>query len=82
MAEITNLAIAQKEKSQLEVTKALEEVKIAQVKTRVIEIGAREILASETKEVLEEEKIKETKPEEIIIEDKRILSKKRSNSWF
>ena len=78
LAEITNLAIAQKEKSQLEVTQALEEVKIAQVKTRVIEIGAREILASETKEVLEEEKIKEaTKPEEIIIEDKRILSEKK-----
>ena len=58
LKEITNLAIAQKEKAQLEVTQALEEVKIAQIKTQVIEIGANEIISSEPKEITKEEDIK------------------------
>ena len=51
LKEITNLAIAQKEKSQLEVAQALEEIKVAQIKTQVIEIGASEILARETGDI-------------------------------
>ena len=58
LKEITNLAIAQKEKAQLEVIQALEEVKIAQIKTQVIEIGANEIISSEPKEITKEEDIK------------------------
>ena len=66
--EITNLAIEQKEKSQLEVAQALEEVKVAQIKTRVIEIGASELFAAETGEI----KVDETKKDDIKIDEVKI----------
>ena len=76
--EITNLAIAQKEKSELEVIKAIEEVKIAQIKTRVIEIGANEIISAESKEVTKDEdvKIEDVKREEIKVDERIVLSSK------
>ena len=79
LKEITNLAIAQKEKAQLEVTQALEEVKIAQIKTQVIEIGANEIISSEPKEITKEEdiKIEDSKREDIKIEERIIVSSKK-----
>ena len=79
LKEITNLAIAQKEKAQLEVTQALEEVKIAQIKTQVIEIGANEIISSEPKEITKEEdiKIEDSKREDIKIEERIIVSSRK-----
>ena len=71
--EITNLAIAQKEKSELEVIKAIEEVKIAQIKTQVIEIGANEIISAESKEVTKHEDVKR---EEIKVDERIVLSSK------
>ena len=79
LKEITNLAIAQKEKAQLEVTQALEEVKIAQIKTQVIEIGANEIISSEPKEITKEEdiKIEDSKREDVKIEERIIVSSRK-----
>ena len=79
LKEITNLAIAQKEKAQLEVTQALEEVKIAQIKTQVIEIGANEIISSKPKEITKEEdiKIEDSKREDIKIEERIIVSSRK-----
>ena len=63
-----------------EVNKAYEEVAVAQIKTEVIEIGTREILASEaTKDIIKEsdDLVKEeAKPEEVKFEEVKILSKK------
>ena len=79
LKEITNLAIAQKEKAQLEVTQALEEVKIAQIKTQVIEIGANEIISSEPKKITKEEniKIEDSKREDVKIEERIIVSSRK-----
>ena len=79
LKEITNLAIAQKEKAQSDVTQALEEVKIAQIKTQVIEIGANEIISSEPKEITKEEEIKieDSKREDIKIEERIIVSSRK-----
>ena len=79
LKEITNLAIAQKEKALSDVTQALEEVKIAQIKTQVIEIGANEIISSEPKEITKEEdiKIEDSKIEDIKIEERIIVSSRK-----
>ena len=60
-----------------EVNKAFEEVAIAQIKTEVIEIGAREILASNTKELpkKEEKLLDEAKIEEIKFDERKVVSK-------
>jgi len=71
--EITNLAIAQKEKSQLEVAQALEEIKVAQIKTQVIEIGASEILARETGDI----NIDESKKDEVKIDEVKITPEEK-----
>ena len=59
-------------------TQALEEVKIAQIKTQVIEIGANEIISSEPKEITKEEdiKIEDSKREDVKIEERIIVSSK------
>ena len=79
LKEITNLAIAQKEKSQLEVAQALEEIKVAQIKTQVIEIGASEILARETGDInIDGSKKDEVKIDEVkITPDKKIEIEKK-----
>ena len=60
-----------------EVDKAFEEVAVAQIKTQVIEIGANEIILSDSKEITKEEdlKIEETKIDEIKIEERVIVSR-------
>ena len=65
-----------------EVDRAFEEVAVAQIKTQVIEIGANEIISTETKEItkdedikIEGEKVEEIKSEEIKIEERAIVSR-------
>ena len=64
LSQIASKASEKLEKINIEVAQAKEEIKIAQIKTEVIEIGADEIIARETpKEEIKVEKTKEKEEE-------------------
>ena len=76
LAQIASKASEELEKINVEVAQVKEEIKIAQIKTEVIEIGAEEIIAREAPKV--EVKKEEVKKEEVKIEPGKIEAPKVS----